>query len=38
MLWRMCLDSIDQHIINTEVNVQHGNQHLTKAVTYQVAF
>jgi len=29
------IDSIDQHIINTEVNVQHGNQHLTKAVTYQ---
>jgi t-SNARE complex subunit (syntaxin) len=34
----MYLDSIDQHIINTEVNVHGGNQHLTKAVTYQVAF
>ncbi|CAF3465104.1 unnamed protein product [Rotaria socialis] len=29
------LDSIDEHIINTEMNVTHGNQHLTKAVTYQ---
>ncbi|CAF1442508.1 unnamed protein product [Adineta steineri] len=29
------IDSIDQHIINTEVNVTHGNQHLSKAMTYQ---
>jgi len=29
------IDSIDEHIINTEMNVTHGNQHLTKAVTYQ---
>ena len=32
------LDSIDQHIIDTEVNITHGNQHLTKASTYQVDF
>ncbi|CAF3372742.1 unnamed protein product [Rotaria sp. Silwood1] len=31
------IDSIDEHIINTEVNVTHGTQHLTKAMTYQTS-
>lgn len=29
------IDSIDQHIIDTEVNIHQGNQQLTKAATYQ---
>jgi t-SNARE complex subunit (syntaxin) len=32
------IDSIDRHIIDTEVNIHQGNQQLTKATTYQVAF
>lgn len=32
------LDSIDEHIINTEVNITSGNVQLQKARTYQVIF
>jgi t-SNARE complex subunit (syntaxin) len=31
------IDSIDRHIMDTEVNVVSGTEHLTKAVTYQSA-
>ena len=31
------VDCIEQHTINTEVNIQQGNQQLTKAQSYQVA-